>query len=155
VCSNNGGSASCTCLPENFGDPYVACKPECIQNSDCDNLKACVRYKCMNPCLTPGACGINAVCEVYRHVISCSCEIGYTGQPLSACYPIPQRIETTPSPRDPCSPSPCGPDSICRVQNGIAICSCKPDYFGVPPQCRPECIVRENSSFQLEQLLIW
>lgn len=47
-------------------------------------------------------------------------------------------IET---PIDPCSPSPCGPYSICRITSGHAICSCQEQYFGTPPFCRPECMV--------------
>lgn len=44
-------------------------------------------------------------------------------------------------PRDPCQPSPCGPNSQCRVSNGQSICSCLPEYNGSPPNCRPECVV--------------
>ena len=44
-----------------------------------------------------------------------------------------------PSP-DPCVPSPCGPNSICRVKGGSAICSCQTNYIGSPPSCRPECV---------------
>lgn len=42
---------------------------------------------------------------------------------------------------DPCSPSPCGPNSKCRVVNDQAVCTCLPEYRGIPPSCRPECIV--------------
>lgn len=42
---------------------------------------------------------------------------------------------------DPCNPSPCGPNSLCRVNNGVAVCSCQPSYVGSPPACRPECVV--------------
>lgn len=44
-------------------------------------------------------------------------------------------------PGDPCNPSPCGPNSQCRVSNGQAVCSCLPEYTGSPPGCRPECVV--------------
>lgn len=44
-------------------------------------------------------------------------------------------------PLEPCSPSPCGPNSKCRVVNGQAVCTCLPEYRGIPPSCRPECIV--------------
>ena len=40
---------------------------------------------------------------------------------------------------NPCQPSNCGPYSQCRVANGVAICSCLPNYIGTPPSCRPEC----------------
>lgn len=41
--------------------------------------------------------------------------------------------------RDPCVPSPCGPNSQCQNRNGQASCSCLPNYIGAPPSCRPEC----------------
>lgn len=42
---------------------------------------------------------------------------------------------------NPCSPTPCGLNSECRVVNGQAVCSCIRGYLGSPPTCRPECIV--------------
>lgn len=45
------------------------------------------------------------------------------------------------APKDVCSPSPCGPNSLCRQINGQAVCSCVPGYIGAPPSCRPECVV--------------
>lgn len=44
-------------------------------------------------------------------------------------------------PINPCQPSPCGPNSQCRVSNGQSVCSCMPEYRGSPPNCRPECVV--------------
>jgi hypothetical protein len=43
-------------------------------------------------------------------------------------------------PRDPCVPSPCGPYSNCNSQSDRAVCSCLPNYYGSPPNCKPECI---------------
>jgi hypothetical protein len=43
-------------------------------------------------------------------------------------------------PVNPCVPSPCGPNSQCREINAHAVCSCKPNYIGMPPSCRPECV---------------
>ena len=45
-----------------------------------------------------------------------------------------------PIPTEPCTPSPCGPNSICRAINNHAVCSCVLGYIGSPPTCRPECI---------------
>lgn len=42
---------------------------------------------------------------------------------------------------NPCIPSPCGPYSQCRPVNNHAVCSCQTDYIGIPPSCRPECMV--------------
>lgn len=49
-------------------------------------------------------------------------------------YPVVER-----APINPCHPSPCGPNSVCRPQNADAICSCLPNYIGRAPNCRPEC----------------
>lgn len=40
---------------------------------------------------------------------------------------------------NPCVPSQCGPNSQCRVIGTEYACSCKPNYIGRPPNCRPEC----------------
>ena len=45
---------------------------------------------------------------------------------------------------EPCNPSPCGPNSHCRTINEQAICSCIHGYGGVPPSCRPECVVNSD-----------
>lgn len=44
-------------------------------------------------------------------------------------------------PANPCLPSPCGPNSNCRVVGQTSACSCLPNYIGRPPQCRPECTI--------------
>lgn len=44
-------------------------------------------------------------------------------------------------PINPCVPSPCGPNSQCKVINSHAVCSCTAGYMGMPPNCRPECVV--------------
>lgn len=45
-----------------------------------------------------------------------------------------------PPPKNPCNPTPCGPNSQCREINGQAVCSCIPGFIGNPPTCRPECV---------------
>lgn len=47
-------------------------------------------------------------------------------------------------PGDPCSPSPCGPNSICQVKQGRPVCSCNTNYIGSPPYCRPECVMSQE-----------
>lgn len=47
---------------------------------------------------------------------------------------------------DPCNPSPCGPNSICRVIDNHAVCSCQPGLIGAPPSCRPECVTSAECS---------
>lgn len=43
--------------------------------------------------------------------------------------------------RDPCNPSPCGPNSECRAVGDTPACSCLRNYIGRPPNCRPECMI--------------
>ena len=138
-CRKQGNNAVCFCPKNYVGEPTVGCRPECVQNSDCPRDKGCVNNRCVNPC--PGVCGLNAECRVVNHAPVCSCLPNYTGDPSSSCRVIPATPEiTTPVVVDGCSPSPCGPNSVCRNMNGQAVCSCQPSYFGVPPNCRPECV---------------
>ena len=45
----------------------------------------------------------------------------------------------------PCVPTPCGSNTICREQNGVAACSCIEGYIGDPYLgCRPECILNTD-----------
>lgn len=100
---------------------------------------ACVNQKCRDPC--PGSCGIRAECNVVNHTPYCKCPPGYTGNAFVMCQilpPPPVKIQEEPT--NPCIPSPCGPNSECKVDRGAASCSCLPNYTGSPPNCRPECI---------------
>jgi len=58
---------------------------------------------------------------------------------ICAVFLIVAPIETT-----PCQPSPCGPYSQCRAVNGQSVCSCLAGYQGMPPACRPECVVNSD-----------
>lgn len=127
---NNG---ICECLPEYQGDPYFSCRPECLMSTDCTQNKACVRNKCVDPCVN--TCGREAICNVFNHIPMCTCRQGYTGNAFLECRPIPINENI-----NPCNPSPCGPNSQCRETNGQAICTCLSGYIGAPPTCRPECV---------------
>ena len=142
VCKERNGAGSCTCMPEYFGDPYTGCRPECVQNTDCEKSKACMNNKCRDPC--PGVCGLNAECVVQNHSPVCFCLEGYTGDPASTCT-LAEIV--TERPKTPgCQPSPCGPNSQCREINGHPVCSCLAGYIGTPPMCRPECVVSSECS---------
>lgn len=61
-------------------------------------------------------------------------------------------ISVPPPSRDsgnPCIPSPCGPNSQCRVIGDQAACSCMPNYVGRSPNCRPECTINAECSSNL------
>lgn len=45
----------------------------------------------------------------------------------------------------PCNPSPCGANAVCKELNGAGSCSCLPEYFGDPYSgCRPECVTNND-----------
>ncbi|KAF2350556.1 EGF-like domain [Trinorchestia longiramus] len=134
------GSGQCQCIKGYFGNPYDVCQPECTADSHCPYNRECRNEKCVDPC--PGTCGLKAVCQVVTHKPMCTCTRGYSGDPYREC-----RIEpiTTERPVDPCNPSPCGPNSHCQVSyTGGHDCTCLPDYFGSPPDCRPQCVVSKD-----------
>ena len=46
---------------------------------------------------------------------------------------------------DPCEPNPCGPNSEPPyARNGRCDCSCMRGMIGLPPNCRPECLVNND-----------
>lgn len=138
-CRERNNAGACYCLPGFEGNPYDregGCRRECELNEDCSDRLSCVKYKCINPCI--GTCGRLALCTVSRHIPTCTCPVGLTGDPFYECREIPTQ---PPSRNLPCSPSPCGPNSNCRDNAGQSVCSCAPGYIGTPPECRPECVV--------------
>lgn len=87
VCSGEG---VCTCLADYQGDPYTACMPECVLNSECSKDKACVSQKCRDPC--PGTCGANAICEVFNHIPMCHCPQHMSGNAFVSCIPMQSKF---------------------------------------------------------------
>lgn len=155
----------CSCLPNYVGSP-PGCRPECVVSSECPLTKACISQKCADPC--PGTCGLNAKCEVINHSPICSCQSKFTGDPFVRCYPIPRENpnpnqtsiilndhflapppEPISIPKNPCVPSPCGPNSQCRDVGGLPSCSCLEGYTGSPPSCRPECTINSECQSNL------
>lgn len=111
--------------------------------------------KCVDPC--PGVCGQNAECQVINHLLTCSCNPNFEGDPFTACQPVKSKslymkcwnfvlrkgkdnVLYYAERINPCNPSPCGPYSSCQEIGDQASCSCMKTYFGSPPSCRPECI---------------
>lgn len=74
----------CVCRQQYYGNPYLACRPECVLNTDCDQSLACINNKCINPCL--GVCGVNAQCQIVNHFPVCFCQQDYSGDPFVSCY---------------------------------------------------------------------
>lgn len=54
-------------------------------------------------------------------------------------------IQPVEAPLEPCSPSPCGANAICKERNGAGSCTCLPEYTGDPyAGCRPECVLNTD-----------
>lgn len=155
----------CSCLSDYIGTPPT-CRPECSIDSDCSPSKACSNQKCRDPC--SGTCGENALCHTISHKPHCKCPPGFTGNAFSRCYV--QQCKTyikiyililvvihgfnfysvPPEPvRNPCVPSPCGPNSQCQVNGNSPSCSCAPTFIGSPPNCRPECVSNSECLYNL------
>lgn len=135
-CLERNGLAICSCVVGYLGQP-PNCRLECYSSSDCSQQHACINNKCVDPC--PGQCGLNAVCQAVQHRAHCECIAGYTGNAYRLCNLIVVSQPKQDAPRDPCQPSPCGPNSQCSNQAGQARCTCLPEFQGTPPNCRPEC----------------
>lgn len=144
-CQAINGQSVCSCLPNMISSP-PSCRPQCISDSDCAQNEACSNQKCINPC--QGACARNAQCNVINHTPHCKCETGYRGDPFSNCLREPEQ-DLVPVYVNPCYPSPCGPNSICREINEQAACSCASEMIGSPPNCRPECTSNSECSSNL------
>lgn len=147
-CRERNGAGACICLSGYEGDPYdtKGCHRECESNQNCIPSLACINYKCVDPC--PGTCGALAECHTDKHIPTCICPQGMTGDPFFQC----KEIQKEQPKLAPCQPSPCGPYSQCRVVNEQAVCSCLPTYIGSPPNCRPECV--DSSECTLDRACI-
>lgn len=85
-CRVSDHRAVCLCPSGYRGKPNEEClRNECDVDSNCDMEKSCKSNKCVNPCLEPGACGINAMCRSVQHKAKCSCPSGYYGNALVEC----------------------------------------------------------------------
>lgn len=153
TCKDESGVPTCACLPNYRGSP-PNCRPECATASECPGDETCVNERCINPC--PNACGFNSICNVNNHIPQCRCIRGYEGDAFVKCEPtvisrkriflcfnricsvFNKLISIENQPKDPCYPSPCGPNTQCL--NGV--CSCISDYIGDPyVNCQPECLL--------------
>jgi hypothetical protein len=57
---------------------------------------------------------------------------------------VTERVTQPPRPTNPCQPDPCGRYAQCKNVRGVAACSCLVGYVGVPPNCRPECLIHSE-----------
>ena len=57
------------------------CHLGCRDNNDCNHDEACVQNKCQNPCQIKGICGLNSLCSVSYHNLTCTCPDDFEGNP--------------------------------------------------------------------------
>jgi len=159
---NNLGNPICRCEPGLVPKPdtITGCGPECVRDPDCLSGFVCENQRCIekpDPC-DPSPCGPYTTCTVSNAGNPiCRCEPGLVPKPdtITGCGPEcvrdpdcdsgyvcqDQRCVEKP---DPCDPSPCGPRTICTVNNfGNPICRCEPGLVPKPDTitgCGPECV---------------
>uniref|UniRef100_A0A8D8VWK9 Neurogenic locus notch homolog protein 4 n=1 Tax=Cacopsylla melanoneura TaxID=428564 RepID=A0A8D8VWK9_9HEMI len=91
------------------------CVPGCRTDSLCADNEACVNKHCTDPCTLNSTCGSCSTCLTLSHGPQCTCPLGYSGHPLTGCFPIPARCDGT-CPCDETSgycASQCGQDKDC------------------------------------------
>lgn len=76
---------------------------------------------------------------IFSHVFVCICTVSFVN--ISSYFFFVEKPLQQPPSGNPCVPSPCGPNSQCRVVGGTPACSCLPNYVGRAPNCRPECTI--------------
>lgn len=68
-------------------------------------------------------------------------------QSLYLCQCTFSVVSPVEAPREPCNPSPCGANAICKERNGAGACMCMREFFGDPyTGCRPECVLNTDCS---------
>lgn len=155
----------CRCPPDTFVDatgrcvPIVVTKPQCQVDFDCDDSDKCIRGTCVEACRID-RCGVNAICNSWRHQSICTCAPGYTGNAHYECTNIPKTpIEIRPPECyadsdctydktcinekciNPCSePKSCGLGAFCSANYHRAICKCPAGFEG---NAEIECLARK------------
>jgi len=130
----NQGCANTPPLPRNQCAGKVStCWSPGVRDTDCPSHGLCCFDGCVNVCV--GAVPIPPpIVPVRSNLIPIA--------PLSPIHLLVKR--TTRAPTNPCQPTPCGPNTICTVNNvGNAICNCVPGMIPKPDTitgCGPECV---------------
>jgi hypothetical protein len=60
-CRVENSRAVCSCLDGFMGNPIQGCRRECESDFECDASRACMNFRCQDPC---GTCGTYADCNV-------------------------------------------------------------------------------------------
>ena len=67
-----------------FSFSLVTPVASCVVDRDCRDPDKCVDGTCRDAC-NVDPCGANAICKSRLHASSCTCPIGYTGNPQVQC----------------------------------------------------------------------
>lgn len=57
----------------------------CSKNPDCPENLTCIGGTCQDPCQGLVVCGLDATCDVIKHLPVCRCSFHRTGDPFLAC----------------------------------------------------------------------
>ena len=105
-----------------MGNPIQGCRRECESDFECDANRACMNFRCQDPC---GTCGTYADCNVrvrIEHTDSHS--LSRINHQIPFAYDYANDY---------------------FVQNHRAICSCPANFLGDPfTRCYPECTQHEE-----------
>lgn len=132
ICIAENQAAVCQCPPGYRGDPIpeAGCKP--VQSDACAH------------------CAESAICELTATGHICKCPAGYTGFPESTgCHPIGQCLSDGECPTsaqcvggrcvDKCHEL-CGPNMLCAIKNGEAVCACPSKFRFVSNFAKDGCV---------------
>jgi len=113
-----------------------------VRDTDCPGHGLCCFDGCINVCLGQAAPFVAPVPPpLPPPVVPISKNIIPISPPHSPFNVLVKR--NTRIPKNPCQPSPCGPGTLCTVNNlGNAICNCQPGLIPKPDTitgCGPEC----------------
>ncbi|KAG5671203.1 hypothetical protein PVAND_001412 [Polypedilum vanderplanki] len=147
TCQSIGLSVSCSCLKGYTGDP----------------INGCFKMNEENPC-NPNPCGENAKCFENDEILGphCKCLEDYYDWPPNCRWGCKTNYDCTGDSevcdyqhycKDLCNPSPCGDNSICRVdkKTARAHCSCKDGYI---PQKDAGCRLKTSEDLEIPFSLI-
>lgn len=112
--------------------------PEFPEELDCAENEENNGGVCVDKCISRDPCGENALCKQLEGKLYCQCQRGFTGNPLVSCFKLDEK--------NPCEPSPCGPNSECVAEDKEIgpHCKCKPKFYDFPPECRPGCDTHDD-----------
>ena len=173
-CRENNGAAICSCLAGFVGTapacrPECVVSSECPLDKACVNQKCVNPCTSSNVCGTNAECRVNnhsPICTCRNGYTGNPFTICnpipprmFTNETRTKLFPfshskteknwqnpnISAQLDTPVSEYvNPCYPNVCGPNSQCQAVGDYPQCSCLPNYYGSPPNCRHECVLNSD-----------